>query len=43
VPGIDPTHPAEVAERYRRHLPHCTVRAADAADFAAAIAGFLEQ
>ena len=25
VPGIDPTHPAEVAEVYRRHLPHCTL------------------
>jgi pimeloyl-ACP methyl ester carboxylesterase len=43
VPGIDPYHPAEVAERYRRHLTRCTVREADAADFAAAIAGFIEQ
>jgi pimeloyl-ACP methyl ester carboxylesterase len=43
VPGIDPYHPAEVAERYRRHLARCTVREADAAGFAAAIAGFIEQ
>jgi 3-oxoadipate enol-lactonase len=25
VPGTDPTHPVEVADVYRRHLPRCTV------------------
>jgi 3-oxoadipate enol-lactonase len=25
IPGIDPTHPAEVADVYRRHLPRCTI------------------
>lgn len=43
VPGVDPTHPPEVAEIYRRHLPRCTVRAVDASDFASAIADFLDQ
>jgi len=43
VPGIDPFHPAEVADVYRRHVPRCTVRAADPADFAAAIADFIDR
>ena len=43
VPGVDPYHPAEVAERYRRHLPRCTVREAESAGFAAAIAEFIDQ
>jgi 3-oxoadipate enol-lactonase len=29
VPGLDPQHPAEIAELYRRHLPHGTLRAAN--------------
>jgi len=43
VPGTDPTHPAEVAEVYRRHLPRCMVRAVDVDGYAAAIADFIEQ
>jgi pimeloyl-ACP methyl ester carboxylesterase len=46
VPGTDPTHPPEVAEVYRLHLPRCTVRSIEPADFsadyAAAIAELLE-
>lgn len=42
VPGADPYHPAEVSDRYRRHLRRCTVREVDAADYAAAIAEFLD-
>jgi pimeloyl-ACP methyl ester carboxylesterase len=38
VPGIDPYHPAEIADIYRRHLPRCTVRAVEPAGFADAIA-----
>jgi pimeloyl-ACP methyl ester carboxylesterase len=43
VPGVDPTHPFQVAEVYRDHLPHCTVRAADPADFASTIADFVDR
>jgi pimeloyl-ACP methyl ester carboxylesterase len=43
VPGTDATHPAEVADRYARHLRRCTVREANAAGYAAAISGFLDQ
>jgi len=49
VPGTDPTHPAEVAELYRRHLKRSTVREITAtvwtggAEFAAAIAEFTDQ
>ncbi len=39
VPGVDPQHPREVAEVYRRELPQCTT--VDTTDFAAAIADFL--
>jgi 3-oxoadipate enol-lactonase len=46
VPGGDPTHPPELAELYRRHLPHATVRTVDApwhtADLASPIAAFLD-
>lgn len=42
APGTDPYHPAEVAERYRRHLRRCTVRAVDAEGFAPAIADFVD-
>jgi hypothetical protein len=41
VPGIDPYHPAEVAELYARHLPHCTVRSVEPTSFASAIADFM--
>jgi len=41
VPGVDPTHPREVAELYRRHLPRVTV--VDTADFAPAIAAFVDR
>lgn len=40
VPGVDPYHPVEVAGVYERHVPH--VRVIDTADFASAIAAFLE-
>jgi len=43
VPGHDPTHPAEVSEHYRRWLPRCTVRDAEPAGFAAAIADFVDR
>jgi hypothetical protein len=46
VPGADPTHPPELVELYRRHLPHATVRIVDApwhtADLATPIAAFLD-
>jgi pimeloyl-ACP methyl ester carboxylesterase len=41
VPGIDPTHPREVADVYRRHLPRCITHALDTTDFAPAVADFL--
>lgn len=41
VPGIDPTHPREVADLYARHLPCCTVRDVDPPRFASAIAEFI--
>ena len=40
VPGTDPTHPPEVSELYRRHLPRCTVRPGDDAS---AIADFIDR
>jgi 3-oxoadipate enol-lactonase len=49
VPGTDPQHPVEIADVYRRHLRHCTVRDvampafADGSAFADAIAAFLDQ
>jgi len=39
IPGVDPTHPPEVAAVYRTHLRACTVR--DTPDFAAAIGELL--
>jgi pimeloyl-ACP methyl ester carboxylesterase len=39
IPGVDATHPAEVANVYRTHLHDCTVR--DTPDFAAAIGELL--
>jgi 3-oxoadipate enol-lactonase len=41
VPGIDPTHPTEVADVYARNLPRCTVRAVEPAGFAGAISEWL--
>jgi pimeloyl-ACP methyl ester carboxylesterase len=43
VPGVDPTHPVEVADVYRRHLPRCAVRTVDPTGFAAAIADFIDR
>ncbi|MBC8070226.1 MAG: hypothetical protein IAG13_17980, partial [Deltaproteobacteria bacterium] len=43
VPGTDPTHPFEVAEVYRRHLPRCAVRSVGPADYAAEIAAMIER
>jgi pimeloyl-ACP methyl ester carboxylesterase len=43
VPGEDPTHPLEVAEVYRRHLPRCTVRSVGPKDFAAVIAELIAE
>jgi hypothetical protein len=42
VPGADPHHPGVVAELYRRHLRHCTVRTVGIEDYASAIAEFLD-
>jgi pimeloyl-ACP methyl ester carboxylesterase len=39
IPGVDPTHPPEVAAVYRTHLGYFTVR--DTPDFAAAISELL--
>lgn len=38
APGLDPTHPPEVADVFRRHLPRVTVRDVDPTGYAAAIA-----
>lgn len=43
VPGIDPTHPREVALVYRDHLPHGELCDADPAAYAAVIEAFLER
>ena len=43
VPGADPTHPPEAADVFRTHIPDCTVRAAGPADYAAAIADFVDR
>lgn len=43
VPGIDPTHPASVADVYRRHVPRCTTRVLDGSDFAPAIIDFVDR
>ena len=40
VPGVDATHPVEVAEVYRAHLPSCELRPVDSSFFAPAIADF---
>ncbi|HUQ07362.1 MAG TPA: alpha/beta hydrolase [Kofleriaceae bacterium] len=37
VPGLDPTHPREVADVYRRHLPRVTVTDCDPSGYAEAI------
>ncbi len=42
VPGTDPTHPVEVADVYRRHLPRCTVRSIGPADYAAQLSALIE-
>lgn len=41
VPGADPTHPPELAARYARHLPRCTVIPGEGPALAAAIDTFL--
>jgi hypothetical protein len=41
VPGIDPFHPREVADVFRRHTTRCVVVEADTSSFAGAIAEFL--
>jgi len=38
TPGLDATHPPEVTDVFRRHLPRVTVRDPDPAGYAAAIA-----
>jgi pimeloyl-ACP methyl ester carboxylesterase len=43
VPGIDPTHPVEVADLYRHHLTGAAVHAVETADFASAIADFVDR
>jgi len=47
VPGSDPSHPPEVSDLYRRHLPRCTVREVHgewyAVDYASVIADFLDR
>jgi hypothetical protein len=43
VPGTDPYHPAEVSDRYRRHLGDCTVREVEATSLASTIAEFIDQ
>ncbi len=40
VPGVDATHPVEVAEVYRAHLPNSELRAVDTSIFAPALAEF---
>lgn len=40
VPGVDPYHPAALAELYARHLPHCSI---DHREFAIALADFVDQ
>jgi pimeloyl-ACP methyl ester carboxylesterase len=42
VPGTDPTHPAEIADVYRRSLPRCAVRDVGPEDFGAVIADFVD-
>lgn len=41
TPGLDATHPPEVTEVFRRHLPRCTVRDVDPSGYADAIADFI--
>jgi pimeloyl-ACP methyl ester carboxylesterase len=41
VPGVDPYHPPEVADVFRRNLARCTVRAVEPVGFADAIADFV--
>jgi pimeloyl-ACP methyl ester carboxylesterase len=41
VPGTDPTHPPEIAELYRTHLPSCVVREGDIAAWATTIADYI--
>lgn len=43
VPGVDPYHPAEVADVFRAHVPHCDVRAGTLTELGAVIAGFLSR
>ena len=42
VPGIDPTHPRDVARVYEKHLAKCRVREAGPAELATAIGDFLD-
>ena len=43
VPGVDATHPVEVAEVYRAHLPNAELRAVETAFFAPALADFAQR
>lgn len=40
VPGVDPTHPVEVADVFARHLPRCAVRSFPPGDFMSMFANF---
>lgn len=42
VPGIDDTHPREMADVYRQNLRDCTFREVDPAAFGTAIADFID-
>jgi len=42
VPGIDPQHPAAVADVFAKHVSTCVVRAVEPAGFGAAIAAFAD-
>jgi hypothetical protein len=43
VPGTDPTHPASVADVYRRGLSSCSTADVEPSGFASAIAEFLDR
>lgn len=43
VPGVDPQHPREIAERYRAHLRAAHWLEPDAPDFAAQLAAFVDR
>ncbi len=41
VPGVDPYHPSEIADVFRRHIAGCVVREADAPLLASVISEFI--